>query len=144
MGKGYCKHIMTMFRLPLLIFSYFTFIGCQEDFPVYSIFCNGKKPSSLECLRYAILDSKDKNRIEQALGIKNNTKCSYRVELTKYHVGNCNNPIVKSRGSDFNGYVRIEIKKGFKCYYKIQSDYKDDVNRAFERVIKKIKIDLDQ
>jgi len=64
--------------------------------------------------------------------------------LTKYHVGSCNNPIVKSTGSDFDGYVRIEIKKGFKCYYKVQSDYKSDVDAAFERVLKKVKIDLNQ
>ena len=48
------------------------------------------------------------------------------------------NPIVKSIGSDFDGYIRIEIKKGFKCYYKVQSDFKSDENAAFERVLKKI------
>jgi len=135
---------MPILTLSLLtIFSFF-FTGCQEDFPVYSQFCKEKDTSSLKCLRYAILDSQDKKRVEETLKIKNDTTCTYRVELTKYHVGNCNNPIVKSRGSDFDGYVRIEVKKGFKCYYKVQSDYKNNLDMAFERVLKKAKIDLNQ
>ena len=82
--------------------------------------------------------------IEKSFGIEEDEACPYRVELIKYHIGNCNNPIVKSVGSDFDGYIRIEIKKGFKCYYKVQSDFKNDENAAFERVLKKIKIDLNQ
>jgi hypothetical protein len=90
------------------------------------------------------LDKKDKEILEQYFKLKNDTSCPYRVELTKYHVGSCNNPVVKSIGSDFNGYIRIEIKKGFKCYYKVQSDYKDDADAAFERVLKRVKIDINQ
>jgi hypothetical protein len=60
------------------------------------------------------------------------------VELTRYHIGACDNPAVKSLGSDFNGYVRLEIKKSFKCHYKVQSDFKNDEDAAFERVLKKI------
>ena len=97
-----------------------------------------------KCLHYAVLDTQDKALLEKRFGLTDDPKCAYRVELTKYRVGSCNNPVVKSTGSDFNGYVRIEIKKGFKCYYKVQSDYKNDVNGAFERVLKKAKIDLNQ
>jgi hypothetical protein len=97
-----------------------------------------------KCLHYAILDKQDKDIVQKYFAVADDTTCSYRVELTKYHVGACNNPVVKSIGSDFDGYVRIEIKKGFKCYYKVQSDYKNDVDSAFERVLKKAKIDLNQ
>jgi len=118
--------------------------GCKEEFPTYSTFCDQNSITFPDCLHYTVFDTNDKKALEQAFGISNDTHCDYRVELIKYHVGACNNPVVKSIGSDFNGYVRVEIKKGFKCYYKIQSDYKDDVNAAFDRVLKRVKIDLSQ
>ena len=130
------------FFLPLLGVLFFA--GCQEDFPTYSTFCDQKTISSLKCLHYVVLNKQDKDVLQKYFGVIDDPMCAYRVELTKYHAETCNNPIVKSTGSDFDGYVRIEIKKGFKCYYKVQSDYKNDVNAAFERVLKKVKIDLNQ
>jgi hypothetical protein len=118
--------------------------GCKEEFPVYSTFCDQNSTVFPNCLHYTVFDVKDKKALEASFGIDNSEQCAYRVELIKYHVGSCNNPVVKSMGSDFNGYVRIEIKKGFKCYYKIQSDYKYDVDAAFARILKKVKIDLNQ
>ena len=130
------------FLLSLLVL--FFFIGCQEDFPTYSKFCDQENLTPPKCLHYAVLNEQDRNVLKKHFGVADDPKCSYRVELTKYHVGSCNNPVVKSTGSDFDGYVRIEIKKGFKCYYKVQSDYKNDVDAAFERVLKRVKIDLNQ
>jgi hypothetical protein len=85
------------------------------------------------------LNHLDNQQIQDAFGIEDNTSCPYSVTLTRYHIGQCDNPIVKSVGGDFNGYVRVEVKKGFKCYYKVQSDFKHDDTAAFERVLKKIK-----
>jgi hypothetical protein len=135
---------MQRFRLLLTLLATLLLAGCQEDFPVYSTFCNQKSIAPPTCLHYAVLNQEDKTILEKHFKVIDNPKCAYRVELTKYHVGSCNNPIVKSTGSDFDGYVRIEIKKGFKCYYKVQSDYKSDVEAAFERVLKKVKIDFNQ
>jgi len=134
---------MLLFRLPLVLFGILLFAGCQEDFPTYSTFCNEKTLPPPECLHYAVLNQQDKTLLEKHFGAVDDPKCAYRVELTRYHVGNCNNPIVKSTGSDFDGYVRIEIKKGFKCYYKVQSDYKHSVDAAFERVLKRSKNEID-
>ena len=120
----------------------FLFAGCKEDFPTYSTFCDQETMSPPKCLHYAVLDKQDKDVLQKHFGAADDPTCSYRVELTKYHVGSCNNPIVKSTGSDFDGYIRIEIKKGFKCYYKVQSDYKYDVNAAFERVLKRSKNEI--
>jgi len=130
------------FFLPLLGLLFFT--GCQENFPTYSTFCDQKTMSPPKCLHYVVLNKQDKDVLQKYFAVVDDPMCAYRVELTKYHVGTCNNPIVKSTGSDFYGYVRIEIKKGFKCYYKVQSDYKNDADAAFERVLKKVKIDLNQ
>ena len=76
--------------------------------------------------------------------MKSDASCKYVVNLTRYHVGKCDNPIVKSVGGDFNGYVRVEVKKGFKCYYKVQSDFKHDAEAALERVLNRVKLDLNQ
>ena len=123
--------------LPLL-FLLLLFAGCKEEYPVYASFCDKNSSSFPSCLHYAILDSKDKSAVEKGFGLKDDPSCPYRVQLTKYYVGACDNPVIKSKGSDFNGYIRIEVKKDFKCYYKIQSDYKNDADAAFERVLKKI------
>ena len=133
---------MYVFKLLLVLFGLLFFTGCQEDYPVYSTFCDQQTVSPPTCLHYAVLDKQAKDILEKHFAVKDDPKCVYRVELTKYHVGSCNNPIVKSTGSDFDGYIRIEIKKGFKCYYKIQSDYKHDADAAFERVLKRSKNEI--
>jgi hypothetical protein len=118
------------------------FSGCREDFPTYSGFCDQNGTKTLQCLHYAVLDKKDKTSLEKHFGITDDPKCPYRVELSRYHVGDCNNPVVKSVGSDFDGYVRIEIKKGFACYYKVQSDFKNDEEAALERVLVRFKKEI--
>ena len=124
--------------LPLLLFLIFFLSGCKEEFPTYSGY-DTEEPLSLNCLQYSVLDPQDKQRLEDAFGLEEDAHCPYRVELIRYAVGNCNNPVVKSVGGDYNGYIRVEVKKGFKCYHKIQSDYKEDENAAFERVLNKIR-----
>lgn len=123
----------------LLIFSVLLLVGCKEDYPVYSSFCEQDKKDFPKCLRYAVLNAEDKRVIENAFGMKEDVSCPYRVELTRYHTGLCDNPATKISRKDFNGYVRIEVKKSFKCYYKVQSDFKNDENAALERVLQKVK-----
>ena len=113
-------------------------ISCQEDFPIYDKFCTKKE--TLNCLSYDMLiKDSDKKRLQDAFGFEDNKSCKYRVQLLKYHIGDCNNPIVKSVGSDFNGYIRVTISNGLNCYYKVQSDFKDDEDGAFDRVLNKIR-----
>lgn len=116
-------------------------VGCQESFPAYST-PYPQNDSGLTCLHYSVLDKQDKIQLLEAFALQEDDACAYRVQLTKYGVGKCNNPAVKSLGSDFNGYVRVEIKKGFTTYYKVQSNYKEDMHAAFERVVTKIKQDV--
>lgn len=96
----------------------------------------------LQCLHYSIFNDKDKELLEKRFKIKDDTHCPYKLQLTKYHVGECNNPAVKSVGSDFNGYIRIEIRRNFKCCYKVQSDFKTDKKAALERVLMRFKEEL--
>ncbi len=111
--------------------------GCEEKFPVYTS-ALANNTLSLSCLHYTVFNREDQKRLEDAFGIQDDPQCEYRVELTKYKIGACNNPVVKSLGGDFNGYVRIEVKKGFTSYFKVQSDYKNDMDAAFRRVLRKI------
>ena len=129
---------MTMSHKAILALLVVFLLGCQEKYPTYAAFCEQNDTKFPSCLHYALLDKGEKEMIEKSFGIKEDEACPYRVELTKYYIGNCNNPVVKSVGGDFDGYIRIEIKKGFKCYYKVQSDFKSDENAAFERVLKEI------
>jgi hypothetical protein len=125
----------------LLIVTFF-FTGCEERFPVYASFCGEGEAPALSCLRYPLIDPEEKAVLEKELGLKEDPSCPYYLKLTKYKIGQCNNPIVKSTGSDFDGYVRIEIFKGFTCYYKVQSDYKNDPEAAFYRVLQQTKKDF--
>ncbi len=130
--------IKTIFSTLIL----FVLIGCKEDFPVYSKFINEQNISKVKCLNYMVFNKKDEKLLEDSFGYKDDDSCFHRVVLTKYRVESCQNPVVKSIGSDFNGYIRVEVKKGLKCYYKAQSDYKSDLNGAYTRVLNKIKIDF--
>ena len=112
--------------------------GCKEDFPTYSTPISSLS-KTFPCLHYIALTKDDKQKLENAFGVEDNATCMYAVTRTLYYVGKCDNPIVKSVGGDFNGYVRVEVKKGFECYYKVQSDFKHDATAAFERVLKEIK-----
>ncbi len=118
-------------------------VGCKEEFPTYATPIT-TTTGTFSCLHYMGLETIEKQKVEQAFGIEDNSSCPYVVTLTRYHVGECSNLEVKSVGGDFNGYVRIEVKKGFMCYYKIQSDFKHDATAAFERVLEKVKIDVNQ
>jgi len=117
--------------------------GCKEEFPTYASPIT--TPSqTFHCLSYVGLSPADKEQLQHTFGLEDNSSCAYVVNLTRYYVGKCNNPEVKSVGGDFNGYVRVEVKKGFKCYYKVQSDFKHDVTAAFDRVLQKVKIDVNK
>ena len=128
-----------MYKVLLSLLFLFLFTSCKEEFPTYTAYCQ-EEAVTLPCLHYSVLDPKDKARLQDAFELNEVSDCPYRVELIRYAVGNCNNPVVKSVGGDYNGYVRVEVKKGFKCYHKIQSDYKEDEDAALERVLKKIKM----
>ncbi|MEA3419743.1 MAG: hypothetical protein U9Q90_10145 [Campylobacterota bacterium] len=136
---------LTKTFIPLLGFLLF-FAGCREDFPTYSTFCDQSTAvhttGAPKCLHYAVLNTRDKALLEKCFGIVDDPECDYRLELTRYHVSDCNNPVVKSVGSDFDGYIRIEIKKGFACYYKVQSDFKSDEEAALERVLVRFKKEM--
>ena len=141
MGKSYSQQLMKNFFTASLLL--FFLIGCKEDFPTYASPI-ATPAKTFTCLNYIGLNDLDKQQLHHAFDIDENSSCTYVVNLTRYHVGKCDNPVVKSVGGDFNGYIRVEVKKGFKCYYKVQSDFKHDAVAAFDRVRVKIKMDTNK
>ena len=131
-------------KIKIFFFSFlFLLTACQENFPVYAMFCETDKEKP-HCLKYPGISVEDKALLETRLGYTEESTCPYTLKLTKYRMESCNNPVVKSTGSDMDGYVRIEIHKGFTCVYKVQSDYKNDQNAAFERILKRAMMDLER
>ena len=118
----------------------FLFLGCETDYPVYSDFCSKEKNSSITCLKYDVfMDAKDKKSIKEKLGLNENKFCNFSLKLTKYYVGKCSNPDVKSRGVGSNGYIRMEIIEKGKCYFRAQNEFDSDEKGAFFRVLERIK-----
>ena len=114
--------------------------GCETDYPIYSAFCSTEKNSSISCLNYdTFMESQDKKAIEEKLGLKESNSCNFSLKLTKYYVGKCNNPDVKSRGVGSNGYIRMEILEKGQCYFRAQNEFDSDEKGAFMRVLERIK-----
>jgi hypothetical protein len=121
----------------------FLFWGCETDYPVYSGFCSKEKSKPISCLKYDIfMDSQDKKTIEKKLIFKESKSCDFSLKLTKYYVGKCSNPDVKSRGVGSNGYIRMEIIEKGKCYFRAQNEFDSDEKGAFFRVLERIKKSL--
>jgi hypothetical protein len=78
---------MQLSKFFLSLLGFLLFAGCQEDFPTYSTFCDQKTMPPPKCLHYAILDKQDKDTVLKHFAVADDPACSYRVELTKYHVG---------------------------------------------------------
>ena len=125
-------------KILLLILLLF-FSACEENYPIYSGFCTKEQSKKVECLKLpAFMDAEDKERIEKGLKLPNTQECSFSLKLTKYHVGSCNNPEVKSKGVGSNGYVRVEIMQNDQCYFRAQNEFDSDEVGAFDRVLGEI------
>lgn len=115
--------------------------GCEETFPVYAAF-EKQDMQRFACLDYMVVDDALRSRIVSALQKPHDSGCEYKLQFIEYHVGKCDNPVVKSMGSDFDGYVRIEVRKGFDIYYKVQSDFKNDPEAALKRILERAAKDI--
>ena len=82
------------------------------------------------------------HNVKEAIKAKITDDCPYRIEGEIYRTAKCNSIEAKSIGTDFNGYVRLNILYGNKCIYKIQSDFKNDEDGAISRVLETLKKEL--
>ncbi len=118
--------------LTLLLFG-----GCHE---IYSQFCGDTK-ARVHCLRaddplsLAVLQKDFPDYIDD--------QCPYLFTLQHIDNVTCNNPAVKSVGSDFDGYVRITVFEKEGCYWRAQQDFKAEPwERTLSHLLTRMRQDL--
>ena len=75
--------------------------------------------------------------------IDHSQECLFTLQGTRHHVDACQNPVANSVGSDFDGYVKLQLFYKGHCYYRIQTDYKGRGWLAhFEKISARFKKDL--
>ena len=99
----------------------FLFGGCND---IYSQFCTPEKVE-INCLKFESLDDEVSEMMQTAFSEVPHTKnCPFILQGMHHHVDACQNPVANSVGSDFDGYVKLQIFYKGTCYYRIQTDYK--------------------
>jgi len=112
--------------------------GCEKQ-PVYGSFCGGKASLPLPCITIDVIDPVLSGALHHDFSSLENEACSYSLKGYRYHLDACRNPDVKSRGGDFNGYIRLWVEEKGQCIYKAQSDFKFDEEAAVKRVSRSMK-----
>lgn len=126
-----------MIRFLFFSFISIVFLGC-EDFPVYEEFKTPKK--TFECLSLDVNDTKLLNVLKKEINFNPEDKCKYSLRGYIHDSTKCTSLYAKTHGEDFNGYVYLEIKQNKDRLYRVQSDFKDDLNGSISRVVTKVNI----
>lgn len=122
-------------RVFLVIFLLVFIVGC-EDYPIYEKFTTSKK--SFECLSLDVNDSVFYNILKNKYNFKQDSRCDYKLRGYIHNSLACTSTYAKTYGSDFNGYTYLEISQKHNILYRVQSDFKDDVNGLIDRIVTKI------
>jgi hypothetical protein len=122
-------------KLLTLIFFLFFLSGC-ENFPVYEEFSTNKK--TFECLELDINDTKLLGEVKKEIGFIPKENCKYKLSGYIHSSLKCVSLQAKTYGTDFDGYVYLEIKDNNNRLYRVQSDFKEDLSGAINRVATKI------
>lgn len=96
--------------------------GCFE-YPIYK----EKKvefTEKIECLSITSLLESDIEVAQEHLNFSKN--CKYELVLKSHIIRDCNNPQVKSLGSDIDGYVSLKLVLENETIFRSQTDFKGD------------------
>ena len=111
--------------------------GCHE---IYSQYC-GTTAERIDCLRPA--DGETAEVLRRYLPGVEDTECPYTLQVSHYEVKACSNPKANALGSDFDGYVKLQVFHEGHCYYRAQLDYKSgDWHDALPRLSEHLKREL--
>jgi hypothetical protein len=111
------------------------FIGCSQP-PIYKEIKENN--ISFSCLNVTSIYESDLQIVAQHFKVSES--CNYDLLVEPHLVHNCNNPRVKSLGSDFDGYVAIKLLKDEKLLFRSQTDFKgDDYLPSLERLLYDLK-----
>ncbi len=122
-------------RFVVLFFVSIIIGGC-ENLPVYEEFTTSKK--TFECLSLDVNDTKLLGIVKNEINFLPRADCSYKLRGYIHDSSKCTSLYAKTHGTDFDGYVYLEIKTGKDRLYRVQSDYKEDLPSAIDRVVDKI------
>ncbi len=111
-------------------------IGGCENLPVYEEFTTSKK--TFECLSLDVNDTKLFGILKKEISFSPSADCAYKLRGYIHESSKCTSLYAKTHGTDFDGYVYLEIKIGKDRLYRVQSDYKDDLNGSISRVVTKV------
>ncbi|MEJ2489082.1 MAG: hypothetical protein P8Y50_04660 [Sulfurovaceae bacterium] len=116
-------------------------VGCEEKYPVYSKF-HYQSDHQISCLRIMTSSQWLKERLNKSLGQYQDKQCPYILKAKLHDITKCNSSFSTATPKDFTGYITLEIYEGDKPFYKVQSDFQNDKEASFERVIARLKTDI--
>ena len=108
-----------------LLFAALFILGCEKK--IYTkIYDKNLAKEKINCLKISsnnviIGYIVGKNPFIKKLSKKS---CPYTLKITSNYVTYCKSPAAKALSSDFDGYVRFEIYKNRKLFYRSQRDFK--------------------
>jgi hypothetical protein len=125
----------TTLKLRYLLLTFFIFLFGCSDAPIYKT--NNLKEIP-KCVNAISLFKEDIEVARDFFEVSEN--CEHELLIEPHRTHNCNNPRVKSLGSDFDGYVSIKIYKDEKLLFRSQTDFKgDDYIPHLRRLLKDVK-----
>jgi hypothetical protein len=111
--------------------------GCHQ---VYSQFC-GETKERITCLRPA--DALAEEVLDRYLPGLEDAACPYVLQASHHEITACSAPGAKALGSDFDGYVKLQVYRGGSCYYRAQLDYKSgDWHDALPKLTRALRKEL--
>lgn len=123
---------MKIISVILLLF----FLSGCENFPVYEEFPTDKK--TFECLELDINDTKLLSEVKKEIEFIPKKNCKYKLQGYIHNSLKCTSLQAKTYGTDFDGYVYLEVRDNKNRVYRVQSDFKEDLPSAIHRVVTKI------
>ncbi len=127
--------------LTLLLCTLLLCSGCESN--IYTQWCIAK-PFKVSCLRIDRTHD-DLYRLLHTLfsDVNISDSCLFTLQGIHYEVNACRNPIANALGSDFDGYVRLEVFRNKRCYYRIQQDFKQaSWQQKMHELAERLKTDL--
>jgi len=122
-------------RLFIILFALVLIVGC-ENYPIYEKFTTSKK--SFECVSLDVNDTELVAVLNSKYGFKKDNKCDYKLIGYIHNSSKCTSVYSKTHGNEFNGYIYMEIKQKDDTMYRVQSDFKDDINSTIDGIVTKI------
>jgi len=112
-----------LFIAPLLL------VGCSKVYQKeYS------KPSQkIECLKLQSDNLLTKQLLTPLYPFSK--RCPFTLKTTSHFLSRCTSAYSKALGSDFDGFLRLELFEGERLIYRNQSDFKGSLD---ERVVKRL------